>query len=436
MDDTYQISGVGRISGTVRIPGDKSISHRALFFNALADGRAVVSGINQGDDVGRTRRLLEALGTRIVEREDGSFEIFGRAGTFDPPQQALDCGNSGTTARLAAGILGWQPFAARMIGDESLSSRPMDRIAEPLRLMGAEVTLSDSRTLPMEIRGARLSGIDFVNRWNSAQVKSCVLLAGLGAAGAVRVTERIASRDHSERMLKAMGIGIEREEGPAAGATVTLLPGSLPKASDMVVPADVSAAAFFLLAALLLPDSRIEIPNLLLNPTRSGVLDLLRRMGGNIEVSASGETGGEPTGLVSAESSELFGIGIAEKDVVRSIDEFPILCVAAAHARGRTTFSGISELRHKESDRVAVMGRILRESGISCRDYGDEFTVEGGSPRTGSFDSQSDHRIAMAAIVHASALKGQSFVHGTSSISVSFPEFEDIYSSHFESPGP
>jgi 3-phosphoshikimate 1-carboxyvinyltransferase len=419
--DTLTVRPSGPLRGHLRVPGDKSISHRALILGAIADGRTSIRGLLASEDIDATRRCLEAIGVAIEERGDTvHVEGAGRDGLLEPAA-ALDCGNSGTTMRLLAGVLAGQPFTSRLSGDVSLSRRPMDRIAEPLQAMGAAVVTSDEGRPPLEIRGQRpLSAVSHVSPVASAQVKSCVLLAGLYADGRTQITEPAPSRDHTERMLEAFGCPVDR-----LGNRIAIDGGKPLKATALTVPGDASAAAFLAVAATLVPGSDIVLEGVGMNPTRSGFIAVLHQMGADITVTEEREEGGEPVADLRIRHARLDGAVVDPAWVPSAIDEFPALFVAAAAANGETTISGAGELRVKESDRIAVMARALAILGVQVAERPDGMQLDGGGIAGGQVDAAGDHRCAMALAVAALAAGAPIHITGASGMAVSYPGFLD-----------
>lgn len=418
--DTFAVQASGPLRGRLRVPGDKSISHRALMLGAIAEGETRIRSLLASRDIEATRRCLEALGVGFKER-DGNMVVHGVGlDGLRGPAGTLDCGNSGTTMRLMAGILAGQRFASRLTGDESLSRRPMDRIAEPLMAMGAEVRTADKGRPPLDIIGQRpLLAISHVSPVASAQVKSCVLLAGLYADGRTQVTEPAPSRDHTERMLAAFGCPVDR-----LGNRVAIEGGRDLKAADLTVPGDPSAAAFLAVAATLVPGSDIVLEGVGINPTRSGFIDVLHQMGADIAVLEEREEGGEPVADLRVRHAGLEGTVIDPAWVASSIDEFPVLFVAAAAAKGMTIITGAGELRYKESDRIAVMARALEVLGIKLTERPDGMEIEGGPMAGGTVDAAGDHRCAMALMVAGLVTGGQVDIEGAGGIGTSYPAFE------------
>ncbi len=382
------------LRGEVRVPGDKSISHRALLFSAMARGRSVIENLSDGEDVRSTWRCLSDLGVGVISAAGRvSVEGPGWRGLRQPKGE-LDCGNSGTTMRMLMGVLAGNAVEARLTGDQSLRRRPMERVAEPLRRMGAAIETT-SGTAPLRVRGAALSGIDYVSPVASAQVKSAVLLAGLLATGTTSVTEPALSRDHTERLLPLFGVVPRRE-----GLKVTVAGGAPMDGARVVVPGDPSSAAFWAVAAAIVPESRLTIRGVGLNPTRTGFLDVLKAMGAAVRVTPAEGCGEEPVGDVTVEAAPLKAAVVEAREAPRLIDEAPILALAASQAEGESRFRGLSELRHKESDRLSGIARLLTALGGDAEVSGDDLIVRGRAALRGAqVDAQSDHRIAMTAMV-------------------------------------
>jgi len=414
--------------GAVSVPGDKSISHRAIMLGALCEKGLRVRGLADGEDVKSTRRCLEALGIRI--REENGETIINETGVLPAkPVGRLDCGNSGTTMRLLAGILAGQPFDSELCGDASLSRRPMGRVADPLNLMGARVSLSPADRPPLTVRGRRpLRSIHYRLPVPSAQVKSAVLLAGLFADGPSTVEDGFHTRDHTERMLRWLS---DREEpGDRGGAPLgrgtvaTVEPRPLKGGMTLVVPGDISSAAFFFAAAALVPGSRLTVRNVGLNPTRTGFLDALREMGGKVETFAIREEGGEPVGDVTASYSPLSGMRLSPDRAPSLIDEAPLLAVLAACASGTTRLEGLGELRHKESDRLEGMAAGLGALGAKVEIQGDCLVIQGtGRLRGGAVKTLGDHRLAMAFATAGLAAEGGTSLDDEACVSISYPRF-------------
>jgi 3-phosphoshikimate 1-carboxyvinyltransferase len=414
------------LRGVIHVPGDKSVSHRSVILGSLAQGKTRISNFLMGQDCLATIAAFRAMGVPI--KVDGTRVTVSGVGLdgLKEPAAVLDMGNSGTGMRLLSGVLAGQDFLSIMTGDSSLCSRPMMRVVAPLREMGTHVDGREGgEKPPLVIRGGKLRGIEYNSPIASAQVKSSILLAGLYASGPTTVSEPSLSRDHTERMMKAFGVDLVSD-----GLCVTLTPGKTLKANTINVPGDLSSAAFFIVAASLVPDSAIILRNVGINPTRRGVFHILNKMGANIECSHQRESGGEPVADLTVRTAQLHGVEITHEEVVKAIDEIPILCVAAAKAKGKTVITGAEELRHKESDRLAVMASALRELGAEVEEYPDGMAISGGAKLgSGTFDSHHDHRIAMSLIIAAQTATGPLTVKDTSCIDTSFPGFFDLLQS-------
>ena len=415
-----RIAPARRLRGTFRMPGDKSISHRLAIFAALAGGTSRFAHFSASEDCRSTLRCLEHLGVS-VEHSGDSVSITGRGpDALRPPARALDAGNSGSTLRMLAGVLAARPFTTVLDGDESLRGRPVERVAAPLRAMGARVETTNGRP-PVRIDGGPLAGIAHTLEVPSAQVKTALLLAGLQATGPTSVTEPAASRDHTERLLPCFGVPVRRD-----GQTVTVTGGTRPTPFDMTVPGDPSGAAFLIVAALVVPDARIRIEGVSMNPGRIAFLDVLRRMGGVIRSGVESETP-EPVGWIEAETSSLRGTDVAAGEVPALIDELPVLAVAGALAAGAFRIEGAAELRVKESDRIAALAEGLTRMGARIEERPDGVVINEGGPLRGArVRSHADHRIAMALAVAALAARGESVIEGADCASVSFPGFFDL----------
>ncbi len=404
--------------GAVLVPGDKSISHRALMLTAIAGGTSRITGFLAGEDCLATLAALQALGVRI-ERQGDEVTVHG-AGLrgLQQPAHVLDLGNSGTGLRLLAGLLSAQHFDSVLTGDDSLRRRPMARIVAPLERMGARIETTNGMP-PLTVRGTRaLSGIAYDLPVASAQVKSAILLAALYAAGDTRVGEPAPTRDHTERLLRALGADIEWGDG-----RVRIQGGRELRAGDVQVPADLSSAAFFIVLALITPGCEILLPGIGVNPTRTGCLDILRAMGADIRVENGRVLGEEPVADIRVRSSVLRGIRVDPALVPSAIDEFPALFVAAAAAQGATRFEGAGELRVKESDRIAVMARALENLGIRVEESPDGAVVHGGPIAGGTVDSGGDHRIAMSMAVAGTAAAAPVRILNVDNVATSFPGF-------------
>lgn len=415
------VAGGGRLQGEVRVPGDKSVSHRALILGALAVGETVVEGLSSGADVASTRSCLEALGVEIAGSAP-SVRVRGRGlGGLKAPAGPLDAGNSGTTMRLLSGVLAGHHFSSRFIGDESLTRRPMRRVAEPLRLMGAAIELSEAETPPISIAGGPLKGIEYRTPMASAQVKSAILLAGLHAAGETTVVEPAATRDHTERMLAAFGVPVR-----LTGLKATVTGGSALKASKVQIPGDPSSAAFWVVAATLAPGSELAVRGVGSNPTRTGYLSVLARMGADIHREPARGAGGEEVEDLIVSASELNGVTISAAEVPGFIDEVPILALAAGLASGESRFCGLGELRHKESDRLSGIAVLLANFGVGVRVEGDDLLITGTKTLKGAkVDSLGDHRLAMTGFIAGMLASGESTIIGASCAEISYPSFYD-----------
>ena len=413
----------GTVNGTVRVPGDKSISHRSIMFGAIADGTTTVEGFLEGEDALSTLKAFQAMGVEIEGPDAGRVTIHGvgRDG-LQAPAGELYMGNSGTSMRLLAGLLAGQPFDVTMTGDVSLSKRPMERVAAPLREMGAVVETAEGGRPPLTLRGGQqLKAIDYVLPMASAQVKSCVLLAGMYAEGETRTTEPAPTRDHSERMLKGFGYPVA-----VSGATATLSGGHRLKAVHIDVPADISSAAFFMVAASIAPGADLTLQHVGINPTRVGIINILREMGGDITLSNEREVGGEPVADIRVRYAPLKGIDIPEEQVPLAIDEFPVLFVAAACAEGRTVLRGAEELRVKESDRIQVMADGLVSLGVNAEATPDGIIIDGGPIGGGRVNSHHDHRIAMSFSVAALRASDTIHIEDCDNVATSFPNFVEL----------
>ncbi|MEN5286461.1 3-phosphoshikimate 1-carboxyvinyltransferase [Stenotrophomonas lactitubi] len=412
------------LQGSLTIPGDKSVSHRSVMFAALADGTSHIEGFLEGEDTRATARIFSQLGVRI-EIPSASQRIVHGVGIdgLQAPSAPLDCGNAGTGMRLLAGLLAGQAFDCTLVGDESLSGRPMRRVTGPLSQMGAKIDTEADGTPPLHVHGGQtLHGIDFASPVASAQIKSAVLLAGLYAHGETSVTEPHPTRDYTERMLSAFGVDIAFSPGKAR-----LRGGQRLRATDIVVPADFSSAAFFLVAASIIPGSELRLKQVGLNPRRTGLLHALRLMGADITEENPAEQGGEPVADLVVRYAPLKGARIPEELVPDMIDEFPALFVAAAAAEGQTVVTGAAELRVKESDRLAAMATGLRALGMQVDETEDGATLHGGvALGGGTIESHGDHRIAMAFAIAGQISHGEVRVNDIANVATSFPDFDGL----------
>lgn len=416
-----QIQPSSRVEGTIIVPGDKSVSHRSLMLGAIADGTSHVTGFLPGEDCLATMAAMRAMGIEVREQDATTIEVVGQGmHALHAPGRVLDLGNSGTAMRLLMGLLSPQPFATELAGDESLTRRPMERVARPLRSMGASIETTDGKP-PVRIAGnAKLRGIRFDMPVASAQVKSAVLLAALYAEGETSVVEPAVTRDHTERMLERLGYPIVRK-----GQVVTVVGGQSLTAGHIAVPGDLSSAAFMVLAGCLADQGELVIEQVGLNPTRTGVLRILELMGADISIEASPATVGEPVGRLIVRPSSLRGIAIPAELVPLAIDEFPVLFIAAALASGETIVRGAEELRHKETDRISVMADGLRALGVAVEELPDGARIRGGILKGGTVDSAGDHRVAMAFAVAAARATGGVTILDTANVATSYPGFAE-----------
>jgi 3-phosphoshikimate 1-carboxyvinyltransferase len=410
----------GPLSGTARVPGDKSISHRMALVAAVANARSTISGFSRAGDCEATLSVLRALGAG-VDRASGEVVIEGVGWDgLRSPERDLDCGRSGTTMRLACGLLAGSGLEVILTGDPQLLARPMERVAEPLRLMGAAMETTDGRA-PIRLKGSDLAGIEYRLPVASAQVKSAILLAGLNAEGTTTVLEHTPTRDHTERLLSWLDVPIEIEDAPARRVSVRR---SEPRAFEASVPGDISSAAPLLAAAAAVPGSSVTIEAVGLNPTRTAFLEVLARLGAEVEIEPSTEAGPEPVGAVTVGHGDLRAVEIGENEVPGLIDELPLVGVLGALAEGTTVVRGARELRVKESDRIAGLVGGLRAMGADAEELPDGFTVTGpAKPRGGEVDSMGDHRLAMAFAVAALASADPVSIDGLDSVADSFPTF-------------
>ena len=421
----------GPLTGTVAVPGDKSISHRALMFGALAVGETVIDGLLEGEDVHATAGALRAMGADVARDDAGVWRVWGvGVGGLLQPAVALDMGNSGTSTRLLMGLIASHPLTATFVGDASLSARPMARVTDPLALMGASFATAPGGRLPLTMTGrCPAVPLRYVLPVASAQVKSAVLLAGLNTPGRTVVVEREATRDHSERMLRGFGAQVTIEETPHGRAIGVLGEAEL-RPQHIVVPGDISSAAFVIVAALIVPGSRVTITGVGVNPTRDGLLRVLAMMGADIVRTNEREVGGEPVADLIVSASTLTGIDVPPEIAPSMIDEYPVLFVAAAFAQGRTTMRGLAELRVKESDRIAVMAAGLAACGVTVTELPDGLVVDGRGvepvPGGATVAARLDHRIAMSFVVLGLRAAASVTVDDARPIATSFPGFVDL----------
>ncbi len=420
-EQCFTVRPGGTISGRIRVPGDKSISHRAVILGSIAKGVTRVGGFLEGEDALNTLAAFRELGVTIAGPENGDLKIYGAgASGLQAPRRPLYMGNSGTAMRLLAGVLAGQDFAGELVGDDSLSGRPMKRIVEPLSAMGAHIHAGPDGCPPVRIDRGRLRGIDYVMPVASAQVKSCLLLAGLHADGVTTIREPAPCRDHTERMLRGFGVVLESS---AEHGTVSIRGGQELRANAIEVPGDISSAAFFMVAAAITPGAELTLEQVGVNPTRTGVINILRQMGADIRRSNERESGGEPVADLHLRYRPLHGVDIDRDQVALAIDEFPALLIAAACAEGETRVRGAEELRVKESDRIDAMAQGLSVLGIENETWSDGIRVCGGELGGGVIDSRGDHRIAMAFAVAALRCRDALTIRDCANVATSFPGF-------------
>ncbi len=417
------IQSARSLQGEITLPGDKSISHRAILFGAISEGITRVSNCLKAEDVDSTRKAIQALGVSVEVRGDERVVHGKGIAALKSPSAPIDCGNSGTTTRLLLGLLSGLPIAATLTGDASLSKRPMRRVTEPLEKMGAKFHGPNGPDrLPLTVQGGSLKGITYTLPIPSAQLKSAILLAGLSAQGPTTVIEPVESRDHTERMLSYFGTRVKRN-----GLSITIEPGAQLKGRQVSVPGDISSAAFFLVGAAIVPGSSIVARRIGLNPTRTGLIDLLKRMGANIWITSVSGEDWEPTGDVTMKSSRLHGENILDHEIPRLIDELPILMVAATQAEGKTVIQGAGELRVKETDRIHSMVTGLSAMGAKIYAEGDSVVIDGPTSLRGAqLQSFGDHRTAMALAIAGLVADGPTEIEGAEWIGISFPEFPQL----------
>ncbi len=433
---TRLISPAENVLGSLRLPGDKSISHRYAMLAGFAEGTSHLSNFSSGADPHSTLTCIEQLGARVEHQDDGVIAITGRAGVFAEPGSALDCGNSGSTMRMLAGLLAAQPFTTTLVGDASLSRRPMERIRGPLTAMGARIDLTDGHA-PVRVHGGPLVGLDYATPIASAQVKTCLLFAGLQASGVTQVHESVHTRDHGELALRAFGAEITRSKN-----AVSIEGGQRLRAMDAAVPGDMSSAAFFLCAAALFPEANLVLDGVGMNPTRASLLDVLRSLGVSLNVLQLAEQHGELVGTlqVVGNPAGLEGAEISGALAAQLIDELPVLAAIAPYTRRGIRIRDARELRVKESDRIALVARNLRAMGATVEEFEDGLDVPGNQRLRGAeIDSGDDHRIAMAFSVAALRASGETRIHGAECAAISFPEFfeflDESPSARLECPG-
>jgi 3-phosphoshikimate 1-carboxyvinyltransferase len=410
------------VRGTVQLPGDKSVSHRYAMLAGIAEGASRLENYSTGSDCASTLGCMRALGVQWERTIDGAIEFHGRGLSLAAPAQALDCGNSGSTMRMLSGIVAGQKFSSEMIGDESLSRRPMQRVITPLSEMGARIESQEGKP-PLHITGAALKGIDYRMPVASAQVKSCILFAGLYAEGETRVEEPLRTRDHTEVALGAFGAQLE-QKSVTSGHEVRIRGGQHLHGIEARIPGDLSSATFFLCAAALFPGSQLTLPKLLMNPTRARLLDILMQMGLGIAVTELNQVHGEMIGSLQVEGGKLKGTAISGADSAALIDELPVLAAIAPYAEQGIEIRDAKELRVKESDRIAAVAENLRRMGAQVEEREDGLKISGGQQLHGAeIDALSDHRIAMAFAVAALRARGETLIRGAESAAISYPAF-------------
>jgi len=418
----YIVQPGGRLQGEIRVPGDKSISHRSIMLGSLAEGTTEVSGFLEGEDALATLASFRAMGVQIDGPEDGKVTVHGVGmHGLKAPEKELYVGNSGTSIRLLSGLLAGQNFESTLTGDDSLSKRPMRRVTDPLALMGAEIDSNDGKP-PLKIKaGNKLKGITYTLPMASAQVKSCLLLAGMYAEGKTTITEPAPTRDHTERMLTGMGYSVDVQDD-----TVSIEGGGKLTATNIDVPADISSATFFMVGAAISEGSDITLKHVGINRTRIGIINILKLMGADITLSNESVTGGEPVADIRVRYAPLSGIKIPEEQVPLAIDEFPALFVAAACAEGQTVLTGAEELRVKESDRIQAMADGLEILGVDAQATADGIIINGGSIGSGEVNSLGDHRIAMSFAMASLQAGGTIVINDCANVATSFPNFVEL----------
>ena len=424
MDNFFVSSVKGGLRGEITVPGDKSISHRSVMLGAIAQGSTVVNGCLLGADNLATIKAMKAMGVEVDVDSAARHVVIHGVGLHGlcQPTDNVDMGNSGTAMRLLTGLLSGQAFSSVLVGDASLMQRPMGRVVNPLREMNASIKMAENGTAPLKVKGAqKLHGIEYVLPVASAQVKSCLLLAGLYADSPITIIEPAPTRDHTERMLKTFGCAVTMDNN-----RVELIPGNILHAAEIDVPADISSAAFFMVAASITPGSELVLNKVGINPTRVGVINILRAMGADIELSNQRFFHEEPVADIVIRYKKLRGINIPQDQVPLAIDEFPVIFIAAACAEGTTVLRGARELRVKESDRIAAMAEGLQTLGVKSTVLDDGIIIEGGALLGGDVDSHDDHRVAMAFAVAGCVAKGPVTIMRCENVQTSFPDFVDL----------
>jgi len=426
----FKVQAGGKLFGRIRVPGDKSISHRSIMLGSLAEGTTKITGFLEGDDSLATLKAFQDMGVEIDGPVDGNITIKGVGlRGLQKPSNPLDMGNSGTAMRLMSGILAGQSFSSELVGDASLSTRPMKRVTNPLAEMGAEIKTARGGVPPLQIaENTQLKAIDYIMPMASAQVKSSVLFAGLYAEGTTTVIEPAPTRDHTEKMLNGFGYKVTSVKLDSMRTKVSVTGGGKLIASDIDVPSDISSAAFFLVAASIAKEADLVIEHVGINPTRTGIIDILKLMGADITLENESIVGGEPVADLHVKSAKLKGINIPKKLVPLAIDEFPVLFVAASHATGKTVLTGAEELRVKESDRIQVMADALNAVGISAEPTEDGMVITGGkqSKQNATILSHHDHRISMAMAVAGLTATNEIIIDDCANVNTSFPTFVEL----------
>lgn len=423
MSEQYIVSPTSKIFGKINVPGDKSISHRALILLSISEGESKISGLLESDDCMSTLNICKLLGVDIIKESNGDYFVRGQGLLgLKEPKRNLDCGNSGTSMRLLAGLLSGQKFSSCLIGDESLTKRPMERILIPIKLMGGKINLSKNNTAPINIDAAKkISSIVYQMPIDSAQIKSSIILASLYAKKITKVIEKNSTRDHTENMVNFLGGNIETEN-----KIITINPCKKLISQDINIPGDISSAMFLIVGCLISKNSEVTISNVGLNKYRTGALEILKMMGAKIEIKNVNNVGPEITGDILVCSSKLKGIRIPSKYVASAIDEFPIIFIAAANACGKTILKNAEELKYKESNRLEVMSRGLKNCGIDNDLYDDGIEIRGGNFEGGLVDSCGDHRIAMSFAIAGIVSNKDIHILNTDNVSTSFPDFYNL----------
>jgi len=426
MPEQYTVHPSNQINGTISVPGDKSISHRSLILLSISQGVGKISGLLESDDCIATLNIFKKLGINIIKNIDNVYEVHGRGlNGLSKPDSNLNCGNSGTSMRLLSGLLASQKFSSCLIGDSSLSKRPMERISLPLSMMGVDIKLSENNTSPIKISPVKkISSIEYKMPIDSAQIKSSIILASLYANDKVKIIENIATRDHTENMINYLGGKIVNNNNK-----IIVHPGNKLISKDIEVPGDISSAMFIIVGCLISNNSKVIIKNVGLNALRTGGIEILKLMGAKIDISNIKNYGPEKVGDITVISSKLNGIIIPRKYIASAIDEFPILFIAAANATGKTVLKNAEELKYKESNRLSVMSKALLECKINNNLFEDGIEIQGGTMSGAIVDSSGDHRIAMSFAIAGVVSKSPITILNTENVSTSFPEFFDLIKS-------